>query len=134
MYVVAGAVYLQQWAGAEPTHCSNCTNDSSCLRVLTCAQELLKGLEDLTMAHRLGNVAGTAGAEHATLQLQLEQLAKAGAVINEQEQLLDMRCTLYSDLDEARRVLLELQQSQQQQQQPTAPALAAGVDGCFPVD
>jgi len=61
--------------------------------------------------------AGAGGAELAaqmyTLEAQseqLSQLSKTAAAINSQEQLLDMRCTHFADLDEARHVMQEMQQ------------------------
>lgn len=88
--------------------------------VSNCLQELLKDLEDTAMTRRLrasNSAPGTAGAELAaqmdTLEEQseqLSQLSKTAAAINQQETLLDMRCTHFADLDEARHVLQEMQQ------------------------
>lgn len=71
------------------------------------------------MAQRLGHgtVSGTAGSDtHACLaglsqwQAEIDQLARSAAVVNEQEQRLDMRCTHFGDLEEAQRALQEMQQ------------------------
>jgi phage terminase small subunit len=70
-------------------------------------QNLLKRLEDAAMAQRLGMQPSTAAAEW---QQQIHQLSEAAAVINEQEQLLDMRCTHFGDIEEAQRTLQEMQQ------------------------
>lgn len=91
--------------------------------VLRQVQELLKDLEDTAMTRRLRAsstapcTAGAGGAELAaqmyTLEAQseqLSQLSKTAAAINSQEQLLDMRCTHFADLDEARHVMQEMQQ------------------------
>lgn len=92
------------------------------------AQELLKRLEDAAMAQRFGTssvataapaavTAGSSGPveDHsaqqptAAWQSQLDQLSQAAAAINRQEAQLDMRCTHYSDLEEAQHVLQEMQ-------------------------
>jgi hypothetical protein len=57
------------------------------------------------MSQRLGAAATITQQEW---QQQIDQLAQAAAAINEQEQLLDMRCTHYADLEEAQRALHEM--------------------------
>lgn len=59
------------------------------------------------MATRLGIPPTTSATDW---QQQLQQLSVAAAAVNEQEQLLDMRCTHFGDLEEAQRTLQEMQQ------------------------
>lgn len=73
---------------------------------LSWSQDLLKRLEAAAMAQRLGAAATVTAQEW---QQQIDQLGQAAAAINDQEQLLDMRCTHYADLEEAQRALHEMQ-------------------------
>lgn len=59
------------------------------------------------MAQRLGVAATVTQGEW---QQQIDELGQAAAAVNEQERLLDMRCTHYGDLEEAQRALHEMQQ------------------------
>lgn len=59
------------------------------------------------MAQRLG-VSPTASA--ADWQQRISRLSQAAALVNEQEQKLDMRCTHFGDLEEARGTLQEMQE------------------------
>jgi hypothetical protein len=85
----------------------------------TTLQALLKRLEDAAMAQRLGlaSVSSTDGSntraglpELSQWQAEIDQLVQSAGVVNEQEQRLDMRCTHFGDLEEAQRVLQEMQQ------------------------
>jgi hypothetical protein len=92
-------------------------------------QSLLKRLEDAAMAQRLGMQPSTAAAEW---QQQIHQLSEAAAIINKQEQLLDMRCTYFGDIEEAQRTLQEMQQHGQQAAADAAaqPAVSSGSVSC----
>jgi hypothetical protein len=95
----------------------------SCV-LYTTLQALLKHLEDAAMAQRLGlasAASSTAGSDtHGGLaglsgwQAEIDQLGQSAAVVNEQEQRLDMRCTHFGDLEDAQRVLQEMQQHAEQ--------------------
>lgn len=100
------------WAQRHPVFISSCVP-------YTTLQALLKRLEDAAMAQRLGlaTATSTAGSDtHTGLaglshwQAEIDQMAHSAAVVNEQEQRLDMRCTHFGDLEEAQRVLQEMQQ------------------------
>lgn len=75
------------------------------------------------MAQRLG-VSPTASA--ADWQQRISRLSQAAALVNEQEQKLDMRCTHFGDLEEARRTLQEMQE----QAGTTHVDAAAAHDSC----
>jgi hypothetical protein len=78
------------------------------------------------MAQRLGVPATTSVSDW---QQRISQLSQAAALVNEQEQQLDMRCTHFGDLEEARRTLQEMQEHAAQACADAAAAAAAqGLD------
>jgi hypothetical protein len=77
------------------------------------------------MAQRLGAAATVTAQEW---QQQIDQLGQAAAAINDQEQLLDMRCTHYADLEEAQRALHEMQAQAAQHAVAQGGALGPAVD------
>lgn len=78
------------------------------------------------MAQRLG-VPPTASA--ADWQQRISRLSQAAALVNEQEQQFDMRCTHFGDLEEAQRTLQEMQ-DHAGLQDTRVDAAAAAQDSC----
>lgn len=76
-------------------------------------QELLKQLEAAAMAQRLGIPAASGldvtADKLAAWQQQHASLCEAAAGINQQESRLGVKLTYYADLDEAGRVLKEIE-------------------------
>jgi hypothetical protein len=92
---------------------------STCCFTECCAclllQELLKQLEAAAMAQRLG-IPAAAGLDVApdklaAWQQQQASLCDAAAGINQQESQLGVKLTYYADLDEAGRVLKEIEEA-----------------------
>jgi DNA repair exonuclease SbcCD ATPase subunit len=78
-------------------------------------QELLKQLEAAAMAQRMG-IPAAAGLDVtadklAAWQQQLAGLTDAAAAINQQESQLGVKLTYCADLDEAGRVLKEIEEA-----------------------
>ncbi|KAF6250704.1 hypothetical protein COO60DRAFT_1629458 [Scenedesmus sp. NREL 46B-D3] len=86
-----------------------------CAHASRCAAELLKQLEAAAMAQRLG-IPAAAGLDVspdnlAAWRQQLGSLSEAAGVVHQQESQLGVELTCYADLDEAGRVVKEIEEA-----------------------